>query len=280
MGMTKHESRYVRVARIAYALTQRVLPRYRHAKSPHRYTQRQLAACVLLMFYCNRSYRDFEEWLAATDQVREVLGLQTIPDHSTLCRMFKRIGIAMLHALMSRLLNALDPREAYIAGDSTGYRTSNASAYFQTRTGHQFRDWFKGAYAVGTHSQFILAACQAHGGCASDVRFFKPLHQCAARYGAKQWIFWGDAGFDCRAVTNRDLIPPIRRNGRLVAPARRARADLISQARLDGLYGQRWKVETVHSVIKRLFGDTIRSRSLALQAREPIMKALIYNIHR
>jgi len=278
--MNKLESRYVRVARLAYALTQRTLPRYSHPKSPHRYTQRQLAACVLVMFYCNRSYRDFEEWLAATDQVRNVLGLQTIPDHSTLSRMFKRIGIVMLQALMRRLLNALQPREAFIAGDSTGYRTTHASAYFQTHTGRRFRDWFKGAYAVGTQSQFIVAACQAHGGSATDVRFFKPLHRRAAGYGTQHWMFLGDAGFDCRAVTKRDLIPPIRRNGKLVAPERQARADLIAQARLDGLYGQRWKAETVHSVIKRLFGDTIRSRSLALQSREPIMKGLIYNLHR
>lgn len=148
--MKKQESRYVRVARLTYALTQRVLPRYSHPKSPHRYTQRQLAACVLLMFYCNRSYRDFEEWLGATDQVREVLGLSGIPDHSTLWRMFKRLSLALLRTLLRRLLHRLAPREAFIAGDSTGYRTSAASAYFQTRSGRQWRDWFKGAYAVGT----------------------------------------------------------------------------------------------------------------------------------
>jgi hypothetical protein len=45
------------------------------------------------------------------------------------------------------------------------------------------------------------------------------------------------------------------------------------------LFGQRWKVETVNSVIKRKFGDTIRSRSLRLQRREAIVKALVYNIH-
>lgn len=100
LGMNKTESRYVRVARLAYTLTQRTLPRYTHPKSPHRYTQHQLAACVLLMFYCNRSYRDFEDWLAATDQVCAVLGLQTIPDHSTLSRMFKRLGLAMLYAML------------------------------------------------------------------------------------------------------------------------------------------------------------------------------------
>jgi hypothetical protein len=54
----------------------------------------------------------------------------------------------------------------------------------------------------------------------------------------------------------------------------------FAAARLDGLYGQRWKTETVNSVIKRKFGDTIRSRSTRLQLREPIIKALVYNIHR
>jgi hypothetical protein len=49
---------------------------------------------------------------------------------------------------------------------------------------------------------------------------------------------------------------------------------------LDGLFGQRWQSETVHAVIKRLFGDVIRSRSWQLQRREPMLKALVYNLHR
>lgn len=65
----------------------------------------------------------------------------------------------------------------------------------------------------------------------------------------------------------------------MVAPARRARADMAAQARLDGVYGQRWKVETVNSVIKRRFGSAIRSRKLRLQKREAVIKALVYNIH-
>jgi hypothetical protein len=33
------------------------------------------------------------------------------------------------------------------------------------------------------------------------------------------------------------------------------------------------------SLIKRKFGDTIRSRKRSLQNREPIVKGLVYNIH-
>ncbi len=71
--MKTRESRYVKVARIAYHLTQEVLPRYSHPKSPHHFTLPQLAACVLLMYYLDLSYRDMEEWLLASDQICQVL---------------------------------------------------------------------------------------------------------------------------------------------------------------------------------------------------------------
>jgi len=57
-----------------------------------------------------------------------------------------------------------------------------------------------------------------------------------------------------------------------VDPARQARADMVAQAQLDGVYGQHWKAETVHSVIKRKFGDTVRSRALRRQSGEPIVR--------
>ena len=110
--------------------------------------------------------------------------------------------------------------------------------------------------------------------------FLLPLKRGARPYVKHNGLTLADAGFDCQAVSDRDLIPPIRRAGKLVAPERKARADLVSQARLDGLFGQRWKTETVHSVIKRKFGDTVRSRALRAQRRESILKAVLYNIHR
>ncbi len=88
-----------------------------------------------------------------------------------------------------------------------------------------------------------------------------------------------DAGFDGQSVQDGDLIPPIRRGGNLIDPERKARSDWVSAARLDGVYGQRWKTETVNSVIKRKFGDAIRSRLRSLHNREPLIKGLIYDIH-
>lgn len=182
--------------------------------------------------------------------------------------------------MLRYLLAQQAPREAVIALDATGYTSSHASAYYQTRSGKRQRGWFHAAYAVGTDSQLILAAHEDHARGPNDVRFLQPLKRDARAFVTRDYLVLADRGFDCRAVGERDLIPPIRRHRKLVAPERIARDEWVAQARLDGLYGQRWKCETVHSVIKRKLGDSLRSRSLRLQRRESILNAVLYNIHR
>lgn len=283
--MKTRESRYVTVARLAYQIAQASLPRYSHPKSPQHFTFPQLAACVLLTFYLKMSYRDMEEWLLATDQVKQVLQLPRVPDHSTLARTFRKLKQADLEAMRETLLQQLKPAEEVIAVDTTSFRLSQASAYYMTRTGRHYRDWVKGGYAVGSSSQLVLGWRSGRGlSSGIDIGYLTPLRRQAGRWGKREsgrraWVLVGDAGFDGQATRADDLIPVQRRGYDLKAPARKARADLVAAARLDGLYGQRWKVETVNSVIKRKFGDTIRSRSRRLQFREPLLKALVYNFH-
>ena len=277
--MRTRESRYVKIARIAYRLTQETLPQYSHPKSPHHFTLLQLAACVVLMFYLDISYRDMEEWLLASDQVCQVLELPRIPDHTTLQRTYKKLRMSDSEKMKNRLLD-----EKEIASDSTGFSPGQASLSYQTHTGRLYQRWAKGVYAVGTASQFILA-WRSGWGPGSDAAYLSGLRRDSRRYGhhqgqRKAWVMIADAGFDGQAVREDDLVPPVRRGGNLLNPERKARPDLVSQARLDGLLGQRWKTETVNSVIKRKFGDTIRSRKRSLPRREPIIKGLVYNIHR
>jgi hypothetical protein len=280
----KRESRYVQVARRAYQVSQAVLPQYTHRNSPKTYTLPQLAACVILKFYLNVTYRDMEEWLLASDQVCAVLELKTVPDHCTLARTFGKLDKKWLDELQRQLLVDEQLSEERIAGDSTSFSLSQASSYYRTRSGKRFNDWIKGAYAVGTQSQLIVGS-SSRAGRLPDFVFLRRLKRQARRYGLyegrqRRWYFLGDKGFDAKEITDLDLVPPIRRYGKISDPKRQERADLVSQARLDGIYGQRWKVETVNSVIKRKFGGTIRSRIWFLQRREAIIKGLVYNIHR
>lgn len=280
----KRESRYVQVALRAYEVSKAVLPLYSHRNSPKTYTLPQLAACVILKFYVNLPYRDMEEWLLASQEICTVLELNSVPDHCTLARTFRKLNKPWLDELQSQLLKDEKLEEESIAGDSTSFTLSQASAHYRTRSGKNFSDWVKGAYAVGTKSLLILGT-SAHAGRLPDFAFLRRLKSQAATYGLKRkgrraWLFLADSGFDAKEIQKLDLVPPIRRFGKITDPKRQARADLVAQARLEGLFGQRWKAETVNSVIKRKFGESIRSRLWFLQRREAIIKGLVYNIHR
>jgi hypothetical protein len=281
--MPTRESRYVTVARLAYQLAQQALPRYSHPKSPHRYSLPQRVACVLMKFYLNVSYRDTEEWLLASDQVQRVLELKTVPDYSTLIRTYGRLRQVEWDKLRQTLLDGVGVEEMFISVDTTGFRLSQASAYYMSRQGREYREWVKGGYAVGIDSQFILG-WRSGRGSGYDQPYLEPLRRQAHRYGQQQdgqraWMLLGDMGFDSKTTRADDLIPLQPRRHVPVAPKRKARHDLVSAAILDGLYGQRWKSETVNSVIKRKFGDSVCSRSLRRQHREPLVKALVYNLH-
>jgi len=277
--MKNRKSHYQLVAEIAYAIAKNQLPVYRHKNSPHRFTWPQLVACVLMTFYLDYSYRDMEDWLLVSDKICQSLDLQEIPDYSTLCRAFHRIGLVSLQAMQRLLLRQAALKEVSVGIDSTGFRTDQASAYYSFRNGRPKRDWVKGAYAVGTSSQFILGTCASYGRYQDSVLLTR-LRRQVVPYTNRNRVILADAGFDGRQIKSGDVIPPVRRHGTLRAPERIARAELVAQARLDGLYGQRWKCETVHSVIKRKFGDTVRSRTTRFHFHEVFIKGLIYNIHR
>ena len=285
MKKKKRESRYVQYARLAYGLTSKVLPHYRHPNSPHTYTQPQLVACVFLGFYLDRSYRDLEEWLLASETICQVLELEIVPSYSTLCRSFQQLPMAQLRILMRSLLRWLGVQESAMIVDSTGLMTSHASQHYLSRTGRVMSDYVKAFYVIGEESQLIVAWHYARGPGGADAQYLDQLRQSAHPYtrkqaGRREWILLADKGFEGAQTRPDDLIAPRQGQHRVVREDRRVRLDLTSQARLDGFLGHRWKIETVISVMKRKSGDTLRSLCVRLHRHEIVLKALVYNLHR
>lgn len=178
----KRESKYVRFARLAYGVARASVARYAHPKTPQRFTQPQIVVCLLLTQYLNLSYRNTEEWLLASAEIQAVLELSAVPDHTTIARMLKRLTLPRLEAMLAHVLNQLEGKEDVVALDATGFRFTQASAYYTTRSGRKYRAWVKGVYAVGTESQMILAWASAHH-VVHDTRFVAPLKLRIARYG-------------------------------------------------------------------------------------------------
>ncbi len=244
------ESRYVTVAKIAYRLTRQVLPKYSHPKRPHRFEWPQLAAWVLLMFSLKLSYRDREEWLLATDQVCQARGLVRVPDHPTLQRTYKKRRHLDFEQMQNRLLAAENIEEEVIASDSTGFSPGQASLYSQARSGRTYEHWLKGAYAVGTSSQYLLA-WQSGFGSSNDVAYLKPLKWGCARDGThahkrRTWLMLADAGFDGQDLDPLDILPPIRRGGKLyrsrtqgqIGSGRRSPTGWVRRATLENRNGE------------------------------------------
>jgi len=73
------------MARTAIEVGEAALAPYSHPKSPHKFTQPQLFALLVLRQYFRLDYRELIVWLHRWAELREALGLKRVPHYSTLC---------------------------------------------------------------------------------------------------------------------------------------------------------------------------------------------------
>ena len=74
----------VALAQKALQVAQASLEPYSNKYSPRRYSQPQLFAILTLRQFFKTDYRGIEQMLRDFSDLRRVLGLQRVPDHSTL----------------------------------------------------------------------------------------------------------------------------------------------------------------------------------------------------
>ena len=81
----------VALAQTALKVARRSLPAYSHPKSPHKYTQHQLFACLVLKQFLKTDFRGLAQMLSEWSDLRDVLGLDNVPHYSTLCYARRRL---------------------------------------------------------------------------------------------------------------------------------------------------------------------------------------------
>jgi hypothetical protein len=79
------------VAKEALAVAKRSIPAYSGKYSPKKFTQHQHFAILAVRQFFDLDYRSTEELLRDWSDLREVLGLKAVPDHSTLEKAEKRL---------------------------------------------------------------------------------------------------------------------------------------------------------------------------------------------
>ena len=87
-GMTRSPLDF---ARTTLRNAREALPAYSHPNSPRTYTQPQLFTILALRQFLNVDYRRMTAYLREWSDLRRVLGLKRVPDHSTLCYAERRL---------------------------------------------------------------------------------------------------------------------------------------------------------------------------------------------
>jgi len=89
--MSKTTKDPIALARAALKAGKAAFPDYSCPKSPHKFTQPQLFALLVLKQFFKRDYRSTVTWVARWSDLREALGLTGVPHYSTLCYAERRL---------------------------------------------------------------------------------------------------------------------------------------------------------------------------------------------
>jgi len=260
------------------------IPLYSSKFSRKDYNQHQLVALLIFKEYLDIRYRDFTELVEVMDTIQKCLGITRIPHFTTLCKFSSRISSKILdniHKQVSTFFYRHSGRISTIAVDSTGFPIEYFSYYYSMRTEKTRRDYIKISLAIDTKKQTIIGS-KITKSRQHDTRHAKTLLRNTLK---KAECYVLDRGYDSEQIHSQ-IRTELKANS--IIPIRDWSADYVKgEFRKDMAnnfdkkrYGQRNKVETVFSVIKRRFGDRIKGRLFRNQVKELKLRCIVYSIDR
>lgn len=274
------------------------LKKYSHPCSPKKFTQPQLFACLVLKEFMRLDYRKLAETLQDCGDLQRAIELETVPHFTTFQKASKRLlGFGQFHRLLHKTIRyaqvcqKLPKRIDLAALDGTGFESHHASHYYVRRRAKGGKSWQKTTYGrfpkagilCDTRTHLILAV-EPGRGPGPDIKHFRAALDQARRHVTLK-VVAADAGYDSEASHTyarnqcgvRSLIPPKIGRPTSKPPSGYWRRQMASRLKLTR-YGQRWQVETVNSMLKRLLDSALRARSYWSQFREMLLRALTLNI--
>jgi len=274
------------VASLALQLGRKYVTPYSHPKSPQKFTQAQLLACLVLRAYLKTTYRGVVEFLETSEALRQRLGLERLPHYSTLKRFADRSEVLrIIDRMLADVIQQFAANETEVALDSTGLETTSASAHFQTRSGRQRSKYVKLSVCVLVGS-LLPAGLVVSWGPYNDKREARPLLTKIREVLQPQRLF-ADKGYDAEWVhehCRRDWqveswIPPAvhRSDGGVNG---HFRSQMTVEALNQAGYGRRWAVESFMSGLKRTTGAALNARHEKSLFVEAALRVLAYALRR
>lgn len=251
------------------------LPRYNSKFSNRIYDNHQKMIILIFRQKMRMTYRGIVRFFRFSGLARALLGLTSVPDHSTLVKFHKRINPKVLDSLLCK------KKVIISAIDSSGFETSYMSYYYANVWHYQdkrkYRRYLKVSIAIDTHSQYVLAQKIRLGPRNDNVDFESVMKGINCQYVV------ADKGYDSKS--NRRFVLdkmkayphiPYRKTSGVIYTNNGNKKVICD----DRIYHQRSKVETVFSVIKRKYGSFVLSRSFETQKKELLFRMIAYNVDR
>lgn len=198
----------------------------------------------------------------------------------------------MLTPVLQHLITAsalpLKAVESDFAVDSSGFSTCRFVRWYNKKHGGEVdnRQWVKLHLMCGTRTHIVTSA-EVSGWTANDTTFFRPLLAAAAPHFAIAEVSADKAYLSHRNIEAVDAIgatPFIPFKVNSVEPsdtstwAKMYHRFAYERETFLEHYHRRSNVETVFSMIKAKFGDSVRSKSDTGQMNEALAKVLAHNI--
>lgn len=279
----------------AYSIGQKSLPLRWHKFSPKTFSPAQLFACLVLKAFYQLDYRATERMLRDFPAIGAEIGLTKAPDHTTLCKAEKRLldDEKTQELLRNTIKQSLTPNKMrrlveLAAIDGSGFESRHISQHYlkrQNLTGKEMphKKHPKLSILVDTKSHLVLSMKTSRGP-KPDIVDFDSLLEQAVEIAEIQCLV-ADKGYDSEKAHEvarekfdiETLIPP-RLGWKYNNPPTGKYRSLMAKVFPSKEYGQRWQVETVFSMVKRLLRSSLTARNYLSQCREMSLRVLTLNI--
>ena len=284
--MSEKANVLLEVASLSLRVARRFAADYSHPKSPQKFTQPQLLACLVLRAYLKTTYRGVIEVLEVSDALRQRLGLERLPHYSTLKRFADRSDVLeIIDRMLAEIVKEFAPAPELAAMDATGIETTSASAHYLTRSGKTRKKYVKVSVCVAVGS-LLPAALVVSWGPYNDKREARPLLE-KTRLAMRPATMLADAGYDAEWVHEycRDdwgvasvIKPVVHRSDHAVHGVHRSK--MTEEFLVENNYGRRWAVESFMSGLKRTTGAALGARSERSLFVEAALRVLAYALRR
>jgi IS5 family transposase len=179
---------------------------YSHRYSPHRYSQPQLFACLVLKTFFKVDYRGLVALLREHSDLRSILDLKEVPHFTTLQKASKRLlRVPSAQRLFANTVQRFLKRRQRlkrVALDSTGLECGHHSLYYVRRRNGTLKRWQTVGYSryakleVATDcTSHLLLAVLVGRGPRVDVDRFVPLLDATLAQVRLDAVL-ADAGYD------------------------------------------------------------------------------------